>query len=116
MIHLATLPKGAEMKKLISLTVLVTLTMVGLAEAGWQQRAAFFPDRLTSHSWDTTTVTLAGCPSPSVILQKAQSPGTVVQLLYNPSATATCQNAINRYLDDLIVRSPRSGAVTFNQQ
>jgi hypothetical protein len=104
------------MKKMISLTVLFTLTVIGIAEAGWQQRAVFFPDRLTSHSWETATVTLAGCPSPSVILQKAKSPGTTVQLLYNPSTSATCQNAINKYVDNMIVSNPKSGAVTFNQQ
>lgn len=102
------------MKTITFLAVAFVLTMVGIADAAWVQRAAFYPDRQASHTWETTTVTLAGCDSNSVILQKAKSPGTVVQLLYNPSTNATCQASIDKYLDQMILRNPDgSGTVTF---
>jgi hypothetical protein len=101
------------MKKIMTLAVLFTFTIIGVAEAAWQQRAIFNPDGLKSHTWQTTTITLPACSTTSVILQKAQSPGTAVQLLYNSSTNTACQAAINTYVDQMIQRNPNAGAVDF---
>lgn len=101
------------MKKIMILAVLFTFTIIGVAEAAWQQRGVFNPDLLQSHTWQTTTIALPACSTTSIILQKAQSPGTAVQLLYNSSTNSACQTAINTYLDQMIQRNPNAGTVDF---
>jgi hypothetical protein len=102
-----------RMKILLTTTLLIVAVSAGTANAAWQQRAVFFPDGLASHSWTTTTYTLPGCSSTSVILQKAKAPGTVVQLLYNPSTNTTCQAATYGYLDKMLNDNPVTGTVDF---
>lgn len=94
-------------------TDFMVTTPGGAPAATSTTRAVFNPDGLSSHVWTTTTATPTGCPAGSVTLQTAQSPGKQVELLYIPSADATCSTNMNAYLGQMLKNNPdQYGKVT----
>ncbi|MCM0080007.1 hypothetical protein L4X63_00225 [Geomonas sp. Red32] len=109
-LEVAASPSAGSMYEFTSFTVSTPTTST--TPATLVTRAVFSPDGLATHTWSTATATPTGCPAGSVVLQKAQSPGTEIDLLYAPSTDATCAKNLGAYLDLVLAKSPANGTVT----
>jgi hypothetical protein len=112
-LEVAASPSAGSMYEFTNFTVATPGSTTAAPAAASTTRAVFNPDGLSTHVWTTTTATPTGCPAGSVTLQTAQSPGTQVELLYVPSADATCSNNMDAYLGLMLKNNPdQYGKVT----